>query len=57
MEQRENTFAMSQCMLTKQYGRYKAVIQFSAVDRPETEEKVLLLIMGAYAERRCASVN
>ena len=53
MEQRENTFAMSQCMLTKQYGKYKAVIQFSAVDRPETEEKV----MGAYAERRCASVN
>ena len=45
MEQRENTFAMSQCMLTKQYGKYKAVIQFSAVDRPETEEKVLLLIM------------
>ena len=41
MEQRENTFAMSQCMLTKQYGKYKAVIQFSAVDRPETEEKVL----------------
>ena len=40
MEQRENTFAMSQCMLTKQYGKYKAVIQFSAVDRPETEEKV-----------------
>ena len=39
MEQRENTFAMSQCMLTKQYGKYKAVIQFSAVDRPETEEK------------------
>ena len=57
MEQQENTFAMSQCMLTKQYGKYKAVIQFSAVDRPETEEKVLLLIMGAYAERRCASVN
>lgn len=56
MEQRENTFAI-QCMLTKQYGKYKAVIQFSAVDRPETEEKVLLLIMGAYAERRCASVN
>ena len=24
---------------------------------PETEEKVLALIMGAYAERRCASVN
>ena len=46
MEQRENTFAMSQCMLTKQYGKYKAVIQFSAVDRPETEEKVLSLIMG-----------
>ena len=57
MEQRENTFAMSQCMLTKQYGKYKAVIQFSAVDRPETEEKVLSLIMGAYAERRCASVT
>ena len=57
MEQRENTFAMSQCMLTKQYGKYKAVIQFAAVDRPETEEKVLSLIMGAYAERRCASVN
>ena len=36
MEQRENTFAMSQCMLTKQYGKYKAVIQFSAVDRPES---------------------
>lgn len=49
MEQRENTFAMSQCMLTKQYGKYKAVIQFSAVDRPETEEKVLSLIMGACA--------
>ena len=32
MEQQENTFAMSQCMLTKQYGKYKAVIQFSAVD-------------------------
>ena len=45
MEQRENTFAMSQCMLTKQYGKYKAVIQFSAVDRPETEEKVLALIV------------
>ena len=57
MEQRENTFAMSQCMLTKQYGKYKAVIQFSAVDRPEPEEKVLSLIMGAYAERQCASVN
>lgn len=54
MEQQENTFAMSQCMLTKQYGKYKAVIQFSAVDRPETEEKVLSLIMGAYAERRAA---
>ena len=51
MEQRENTFAI-QCMLTKQYGKYKAVIQFSAVDRPETEEKVLLLIMGADAGRR-----
>lgn len=50
MEQRENTFAMSQCMLTKQYGKYKAVIQFSAVDRPETEEKVLSLIMGAYED-------
>ena len=57
MEQRENTFAMSQCMLTKQYGKYKAVIQCSAVGRAETEEKVLALIMGAYAERRCASVN
>ena len=39
MRNGENTFAMSQCMLTKQYGKYKAVIQFSAVDRPETEEK------------------
>ena len=39
MEQQENTFAMSQCMLTKQYGKYKAVIQFSAVDRPETRGK------------------
>ena len=53
----DRAVAMSQCMLTKQYGKYKAVIQFSAVDRPETEEKVLSLIMGAYAERRCASVN
>ena len=50
MEQRENTFAMSQCMLTKQYGKYKAVIQFSAVDRPETEEKVLSLIIHQEGE-------
>ena len=57
MEQQENTFAIRQCILTKQYSKYKAVIQFSAVDRPGNREKVLSLIMGAYAERRCASVN
>ena len=28
MEQRENTFAI-QCMLTKQYGKYKAAVSYT----------------------------